>query len=178
MSRDELEGLMLMLDGALKPADEAMLRAQLADDPALAEQWRALQLMRSELKSSLQAELSPDFTTGVMERVRQSQQVSPGLLHQLLKLLSRPIAIPIAASAAFALMWAVGMPQPSDNLNLQTPSLAGETSPAKTDFALGETETEIESIDNPTDMNILVLAAPGSRNRLIWLSQRNISDEG
>jgi anti-sigma factor RsiW len=176
MSRDELEGLMLMLDGALEPADEAMLRARLVDDPALAEQWRALQLMQSELKIGLQAELSPDFTAGVMKKVRQSQQVSPGLMHQLLNFLSRPIAIPIAASAAFALMWAVGMPKPSDNIGLQAPSVAAETSPAKKDFAFSE--TEIESIDNPTNINVLVLAAPGSRNRVIWLSQRNISDEG
>jgi anti-sigma factor RsiW len=176
MSRDELEGLMLMLDGALEPADEAMLRARLVDDPALAEQWRALQLMQSELKIGLQAKLSPDFTAGVMKKVRQSQQVSPGLMHQLLNFLSRPIAIPIAASAAFALMWAIGMPKPSDNTGLQAPSVAAETSPAKNDFAFSE--TEIESIDNPTNINVLVLAAPGSRNRLIWLSQRNISDEG
>ena len=149
MSRDELEGLMLMLDGALEPADEAMLRARLVDDPALAEQWRALQLMQSELKIGLQAELSPDFTAGVMKKVRQSQQVSPGLMHQLLNFLSRPIAIPIAASAAFALMWAVGMPKPSDNIGLQAPSVAAETSPDDLRFLVPSVCAEGPPLDRP-----------------------------
>jgi anti-sigma factor RsiW len=176
MSLDELEGLMLMLDGALEPADEVMLRARLADDPALAEQWRALQIMQSELQNSLQTQLSPDFTARVMDQVRDSQQVSPGLLHRLLGFMSRPIAIPIAASAAFALMWAIGMPEPNNTVSPQAASLEAQTNPVTPNFALSE--TEIESIDNPTDINVLVLAAPGSRNRLIWLSQRSISDEG
>ena len=58
---------------------------------------------------------------------------------------------------------------------INTPAVA--TSAGGAD-ALASGETEIESIDNPTDYNVLVLAAPGSPNRMIWISQRTLNDEG
>ena len=175
MSDHNLDNLMLLLDGALPPAEEVLMRAQIEDDPALATQWRGLQAMQGALRDQMSAEPNPDFTAKVMHAIRQTEQVPPSALTRFIAFLSRPIAVPIAATAAIAIMWAIGLPQASTLPPLDAPGLSAATAAQAVPVATGE--TEIESIDNQTDFNVLVLAAPGSPNRMIWLSQRN-SDEG
>jgi anti-sigma factor RsiW len=176
MSDHDLDNLMLLLDGALPPDEEVLLRARLEDEPALAKQWHGLQAMQGALRHEMGVQISADFTAKVMHAVRQTEQIPPSVFDRIITFLSRPIAVPVAAAAAIAIMWAVGLPQastlpPLDAAASQSANSANQVAP----IAAGE--TEIESIDNQTDFNVLVLAAPGSPNRMIWLTQRN-SDEG
>jgi len=175
MWKDDLEGLMMLLDGVLDPTQEALWRARLADEPELAQQWSELQTLRQKLNEGLKEELSPDFTQRVMRAVRHTEQVPPSLWDRLTAFLSRPIAIPISVAAALALMWSIGLPSATSPTSSAPVIAAQSAAPAS---ALASGETEIESIDNPTDYNVLVLAAPGSPNRMIWISQRTPSDEG
>jgi len=175
MWKDDLEGLMMLLDGVLDPTQEALWRARLADEPELAHQWSELQTLRQRLNEGLTEELSPDFTQRVMREVRNTEQVPPSLWDRLTAFLSRPIAIPISVAAALALMWSIGLPSATPPTS-SAPSIAAQSAAPASALASGE--TEIESIDNPTDYNVLVLAAPGSPNRMIWISQRTPSDEG
>ena len=131
--------------------------------------------MQGALREELSAELKPDFTQNVMRAVRQTEQAPPGLVDRLVAFLSRPIAVPLAAAAAVAIMWAIGLPEATTIPQLSAPGINAGTAPKTVPVATGE--TEIESIDNQTDYNVLVLAAPGSPNRMIWLSERT-SDEG
>ena len=110
-----------------------------------------------------------------MKQVRQTEQAPPSFLDRIVSFLSRPIAVPVAAAAAVAIMWAIGLPNAVTPAPINTPAGAATTPAAD---ALASGETEIESIDNPTDYNVLVLAAPGSPNRMIWISQRTLNDEG
>ena len=172
----DLDNLMLLLDGALPPAEEVLLRARLEDEPALAKQWQGLQAMQNAVRHQMDVQISPDFTANVMQAVRQTEQIPPSVFDRFIAFLSRPIAGPVAAAAAIAIMWAIGLPQastlpPLDAAVGQSANAAAQVAP------IASGETEIESIDNQTDFNVLVLAAPGSPNRMIWLSQRN-SDEG
>ena len=176
MWKDDLEGLMMLLDGVLDPTHEALWRARLADEPELAQQWSELKKLRQTLNVELEAELSPDFTERVMKQVRQVEQVPPSLWDRITAFLSRPIAVPVSAAAALAIMWAIGMPSATTPDVGDAPALAAQNTPPASVLASGE--TEIESIDNPTDYIVLVLAAPGSPNRMIWISQRTPSDEG
>ena len=100
MWKDDLEGLMMLLDGVLDPTQEALWRARLADEPELAHQWSELQTLRQRLNEGLTEELSPDFTQRVMREVRNTEQVPPSLWDRLTAFLSRPIAIPISVAAA------------------------------------------------------------------------------
>ena len=175
MWKDDLEGLMMLYDGVLDPTQEALMRARIADEPELARQWNELQQLQGLLQHELQAELSPNFTDQVMKQVRQTEQVQPSFIDRIVSFLSRPIAIPVTAAAAVAIMWAIGLPNAVAPSPVNAPALAS-TPPANDALAAGE--TEIESIDNPTDYNVLVLAAPGSPNRIIWISQRTLNDEG
>jgi anti-sigma factor RsiW len=175
MWKDDLEGLMMLLDGVLDPTEEALMRARIVDEPELARQWNELRQLQGLLKHELKAELSPNFSDEVMKKVRQSEQVPPSFVDRLIAFLSRPIAVPVAAAAAVAIMWAIGLPNAVTPAPINTPAVA--TSAGGAD-ALASGETEIESIDNPTDYNVLVLAAPGSPNRMIWISQRTLNDEG
>lgn len=176
MSQDNLHDLMMLLDGVLEPADEAMLRARLEDEPELAATWHQLKSMRAQLKTELQSTLKPDFTARVMTQVQATPQVAPGLMQRLQKWLTRPIAVPVAVAAALLVMWSIGLPQPAPPPELASPALA--VTPVSDGPRMAAGETEIESIDNQTNYNVLVLAAPGSPNRMIWLSQRNLNDEG
>ena len=175
MWKDDLEGLMMLRDGILDPTQEALLRARIADEPQLARQWNELRQLQGLLKSEFKAELSPNFVDEVMKQVRQTEQVPPSFLDRVVSFLSRPIAVPVAAAAAVAIMWAIGLPNAVSPAPINTPAVATTT---PTNDALASGETEIESIDNPTDYNVLVLAAPGSPNRMIWISQRTLNDEG
>ena len=175
MSVHDLDHLMLLLDGELPPAEEVLLRARIEDEPELAKHWQALQVLRGTLREELSAELSPDFTQKVMHSVRQAEQAPPSVVDRLVAFLSRPIAVPLAAAAAIAIMWAIGLPQAATIPQLSAPGINAGAAPQAAPVATGE--TEIESIDNQTDYNVLVLAAPGSPNRMIWLSERT-SDEG
>ena len=175
MWKDDLEGLMMLLDGVLDPTQEALMRARIADEPELARQWNELRQLQGLLKHELKAELSPNFAHKVMKQVRQTEQAPPSFLDRIVSFLSRPIAVPVAAAAAVAIMWAIGLPNAVTPAPINTPAVAATTPAAD---ALASGETEIESIDNPTDYNVLVLAAPGSPNRMIWISQRTLNDEG
>ena len=175
MWKDDHDGLMMLLDGVLDPTQEALLRARIADEPQLARQWNELRQLQGLLRQELKAELSPNFADEVMKQVRQTEQVPPSLIDRLVSFLNRPIAVPIAAAAAVAMMWAIGLPNAATPTSINSPAIAS-TIPAADDLAPGE--TEIVFIDNPTDYNVLVLAAPGSPNRMIWISQRTLNDEG
>jgi len=175
MSQDDLELLMMLMDGALAPADAALLRARIADEPELASTWNELQQMQLAIAEHLSAAPAPDFTQRVMAQVRQTEQLPPSLWARLEAWLSRPIAIPLAAAAALAVVYAIGLPEPSPPPELSAP-VAAKTPAVEPTFETGE--TEIESIDNETDYNVLVLAAPGSSNRMIWLSRRDPNEEG
>ena len=91
MWKDDLEGLMMLLDGVLDPTQEALWRARLADEPELAQRWSELQTLRQKLNEGLKEELSPDFTQRVMREVRHTEQVPPSLWDRLTAFLSRPI---------------------------------------------------------------------------------------
>ena len=175
MWKDDLEGLMMLLDGALDPTQEALLRARIVDEPELARQWSELRQLQGLLNDELMVDVPKNFADQVMQQVRQTEQVPPSLIDRLIAFLSRPIAVPVAAAAAIALMWAIGLPTAVTPASINTPAVA--TTTPVTD-ALASGETEIESIDNPTDYNVFVLAAPGSPNRMIWISQRTLNDEG
>ena len=176
MLRDEVESLMLLRDGALSAADAALLRARLAEEPALRRQYDELGALSRALNEHLAAEPSPDFSVRVMAQVTSSEQVAPGLLIVVSRWLAQPIAVPLAAAAALAIMLFVGLPEPVDPPQLAPAASAARSTPEAP--ILAADETEIEDIDNRTDYNVLVLAAPGSSNRLIWLSRRVVSDEG
>ena len=175
MWKDDLEGLMLLHDGVLDGEHEALLRARIEDEPELAEQWRRLTALSQALEHELQVEPPPDFVQNLMEQVRQTPQVAPSLTSRLFEFLSRPIAVPAAAVVAAIALWSLGLPDAVTPSHVAAPATAAVGAPPE---SLVAGETEIESIDNPTDYNVLVLAAPGSPNRMIWISQRQISDEG
>ena len=60
-----------------------------------------------------------------------------------------------------------GAERPSPDLSTSAPAAAIEQ------FA----EVEIEEVDSEADYNVLVLSAPGSRNRVVWLTPRSNAEE-
>ena len=171
MWEDDLEGLML-LTTACSMASTRRSCARIEDEPELAEQWRRLTALSQVLEHELQAEPPPDFRTrshgagapnaSSCPKPYESPRIEP------------PDRRPAAAVVARSPCGRWGYPMRS--LRATSRACCGCSRRAAGGARAGE--TEIESIDNPTDYNVLVLAAPGSQNRMIWISQRQISDEG
>jgi len=164
------------LDNDLSPAEQNAFSARLEADPALAADCALLRDLQATTGQLLDVRAPDTLSTNIMAKVRVQAQVSAHPVRRMVDWLREHWAVPVAAAAACSLMLAVGLPDYREGAALTRADQSVNSAATPTEqFA----EVEIEEVDSEADYNVLVLSAPGSRNRVVWLTPRaNAEEEG
>jgi len=170
--------LHLFLDNELSQSQASKTRQMLAEDPALAEEYERLCLLRSALRGRVQAEVEQANFDGLWDRIRSGMhksvpQPEPGFWERMRFRLSEYMALykPLLASALAAALVAFALATPFFTVHdtqLSPPTISTAQAPAPV----------VEVVSYEVDSGVVVIDADPSKPLVIWhIDEQTLTDD-
>jgi anti-sigma factor RsiW len=170
----DFELLCRLVDNDLTAGEQSALSERLQAEPGLAAEFEQLRGIGAATAELLDVQPPPDLAEMIMAKVRVRRQVSAHPLRRLADWLIDHWPVPVAAAVACSLMLVVGLPEAGGVVHPGVARVAASVPATVTEQVA---EVEIEEVDSEANYNVLVLSAPGSRNRVVWLTPRQSAEE-
>jgi len=172
---EDFERLYAYLDGELAADAAADFKLLLARDEPLRALLAEAEELRQLTRSVIDTPAPMGLNTRIMAEVRATEQRRSAGLGRALSGWFKRLAVPAAVAVSLAVMLLVGLPSGTDDAlrGAGQELLLIDNSQASAPQATVEIE-ELEA----AGYNVMILAAPGTGNQIIWLSPQLDDEKG